>query len=123
MKETNGIHVLIIDDEPLYTEPMEKILNRYGFIVTIINDPREVKEKFKPDIFDVVLLDMTMPYMTGLDVFEVIRKKSPSQRVVLSSGNPTSESKCIKLGFAAFLPKPYKVKSLYDVIISSIGQV
>lgn len=121
MSGNNDKAILIVDDEPLYTEPMTKVLNKYGFNVTVINDPREVKEKFKPDLFDIVLLDMNMPHLNGHQVLNIIKDESPTQKVILVSGNPTSESECIALGFAGFLPKPYPITRLYETVVSNIG--
>jgi two-component system, OmpR family, response regulator ChvI len=63
--------ILIVDDEPDITFTLGKGLEQGGYDVQVFNDPLAALSNFKPDIYDLLILDIKMPNMTG---FELYRK-------------------------------------------------
>jgi CheY-like chemotaxis protein len=68
------------------------------------------------DAIDLVLLDLTMPQRSGLEVFREIRKIDPNVKVILSSGNTPAEP----VPGTSFLPKPYRAETLAQAVRSAL---
>ncbi len=103
-------HILVIDDEAANREILTRLLERRGHSVRSVGSAKETYESLKREEFDLVLLDILMPEVNGIDVLERI-KKDPSWReipVVMVSGlNETNAiAKCISVGAEDYLPKP-----------------
>lgn len=71
--------ILIIDDEHDITTSVKNGLERKGFEVHTYNDPMKVLEDFKPDVYDLMLIDIRMPKMNGFELYREIKKKNDSK--------------------------------------------
>src|SRR3954452_1498907 len=81
--------ILMVEDEDSLRIPVTKILRRRGFVVIEAADGRSAVDCFRAreSEISVVLLDMTLPYMSGSEVLEALRRVRPDIRVVLTSGH------------------------------------
>src|SRR6267143_3430899 len=108
--------ILIVDDEEGVRLVASKALEKVGFTVIMAEDGRAGVEMFRThsDEIRAMLLDMTMPDMSGEEVFRAIRTIRPEVRVILSSGY--NEQETIRQfqgrGLAGFIQKPYKPMKL-----------
>jgi CheY-like chemotaxis protein len=66
--------ILFVDDEPDMTTILKMALKRIGFSIDIFNDPVLALESFKPNFYDLVLLDVMMPKMNGLELYNQLKK-------------------------------------------------
>lgn len=66
--------VLIVDDEADITEALKAGLGRRGFEVTTFNDPKEALADYRPDAYDVSILDIRMPGISGFELYREMRK-------------------------------------------------
>ena len=111
--------VLVVDDEPTVRSITKQFLERDGHTVFTANDGRQallLLDEKAADI-DLVLLDMQMPKMDGMEVLEQIHDKWPALRVVLSSGYPLNDPTGRQdAGASAFLQKPYSRAELLGVV-------
>ncbi len=100
--------VLIVDDEEAICRALERVLRGAGFTVTTTTDPTAALEAIMQTPFDVVLSDVTMPGMSGVDLLRVIRAYDLDVPVILMTGNPTLETavEAMSLGALQYLPKP-----------------
>lgn len=101
--------ILIIDDEQQVRDLIQKILTRAGYIVFTASDGREGIEKLESIYVDLIILDMYMPNMNGLEVLHYIKEKNLSNKPVLMlSGNYDAELRieCYKAGVYDFIAKP-----------------
>ena len=73
--DNNNNKILIVDDEPDLTKICMLALEHYGYKVDAFNDPHEALSKFKPDSYDLVILDIKMPKMDGFELYQKIKKK------------------------------------------------
>jgi PAS domain S-box-containing protein len=108
--------VLFVDDEDLIRELGRQVLETNGYTVHLAEDGRmaiELYARHRGGI-DVVILDLTMPHRSGMEVFRAIREMDPCARIILSSGNMPSEP----IEGAAFLPKPYRPDALARAVRS-----
>lgn len=112
--------VLIVDDEPLVQQTARAALEHWGYRVLTANNGREGVEQLScaRDEIALVVLDLTMPVMTGEQTYQEIQRISPNLPVILSSGYNESEitRKFRFEGLAGFLQKPYTVKALAEKV-------
>ena len=120
-----GSTVLVVDDEEDIREVVQAVLESRGLRVLTAEDGPAGIERFRQhaDEIDVVLLDMTMPGMSGAAVFQEILAIRPDARVILSSGYSEQEAlERLDVGrIAGFVHKPYTAQMLVDTIGASLG--
>ncbi len=107
--------ILLIDDETSVLELLRKILNQLGYTVDARGSSVDALEAFckQPDKYDLILTDLTMPKMTGLDLAEEIRKTHPEFPIVLLTGygNTISEN-VLKKNVSTIIGKPIDIRNL-----------
>jgi len=69
-----GKRIMVVDDEPDLTLFFSMSLEYHGFNVEAFNDPRKALSNFKPDYYDLVVLDIKMPHMDGFELYREIQK-------------------------------------------------
>ncbi len=108
--------VLVIDDEHMVLKVARGILEQCGYKVITANTPEGGIEVFREqhDYISVVLLDLSMPGKSGLEVFMAMKEIDPGVRAILSSGMLDNESKerALALGIMDFAGKPYLAQEL-----------
>jgi two-component system cell cycle sensor histidine kinase/response regulator CckA len=108
--------VLIVDDERIVHDTAARLLEHAGFAVLATGVAREGIELFRrhADEIDAVLLDMTMPELSGEEVFRELRRIRPDVRVVLTSGYTEQDALCRfgEQGLVGFISKPYESAAL-----------
>ncbi len=119
MLETPGSGtILVVDDEETIRAIARKMLEQAGYDVITASDGKEGVDLFelhKAEI-SLVLLDMTMPHMSGPQVFEKIIKIQPGIKVILSSGYSKEEVTSHFDGLAGFIQKPYLGSELLNTV-------
>lgn len=113
--------VLLVDDDPGVRSTGAEILKDFlGCQVLTARDGREAVKVFQQnsDAISVILMDATMPNMTGSEAYEAIKTLHPGARAILCSGySDEIGNKLVKeCGFAGFLKKPYSIKELQDAM-------
>ena len=107
------MHVLIIEDEPAYVDALTVALEREGYDVSSATDGRAGVVAFLERPPDIVLLDLMLPELSGLDVLRRIRKESDVPVIVLSAKDSESDVvTALELGADDYLTKPYSVREL-----------
>ena len=114
--------ILVIDDEPEVCELLADFLRMQGyqaFSASRASDGLKIAEKEKPDL---VLLDIMMPEMDGLECLQIIRKSSPSSIVIMVSGLKDEKvaKEAIRLGAYDYVGKPFDLAYLKDNLIARI---
>jgi DNA-binding response OmpR family regulator len=79
--DNNNNRILVVDDEPDLTKVSTLALEYHGFKVDTFNDPQEALSKFKPDSYDLIILDIKMPKMDGFELYHEIKKKDNNAKV------------------------------------------
>jgi PAS domain S-box-containing protein len=106
--------ILLVDDEEMIRNFAKQILEIHGYSVVTAVDGQQALDLYirQRDRFDLVILDLTMPHMSGSEVLTRIRNLDPHANVILSSGYPSGET----YRASAFLPKPYRADTLIRVV-------
>ena len=102
------LRVLIIDDDKQLCTMFEKILLAKGINCKVVDDPRVALKEIHKKIYYVVLLDIVMPGMNGLDVLGEIEENYPGTKVIIMTGYADKEVaiKALRMGAYDFLEKP-----------------
>ena len=100
--------ILVIDDEPMVCKSCEKIFED-NYDVTITMSGREGLDRLLQEDFDLVIVDLKMPDMDGMELVKIIKQKMPNTEVVIMTGYSTVETAVegMKLGAAEFISKPF----------------
>jgi DNA-binding NtrC family response regulator len=113
-----AIRTLIVDDELELLDSLKSVLERRRMKVLTSDSGKKALDLLKENVVDVVVLDIKMPGMDGLEVLKIIKKDYPDIPVLLLTGHPTVESalKGIKLGANEYIMKPPDVEMLVERI-------
>ncbi len=116
-----GKRVLLVDDEVDFTSSLAKVLSRRGFEVKTAADGLEALAHIAKEPFDVIVLDVKMPGMDGIQVLTEIRRLALDTRVILLTGHLslTDEENGLKGGAFAYLFKPFPILKLVSLIDSA----
>src|ERR1700736_3274914 len=109
------LNILIVDDEPSIRDSLQGVLEDEGYRPAATDSGESCLELLRKKAFDVVLLDIWLPGMDGLDVLQRIRELKNSPEVIIISGHATIETavRATRLGAFDFLEKPLSIdKSL-----------
>ncbi|MFJ8523097.1 response regulator transcription factor [Bacillus cereus] len=106
-------HILLVEDDISIQEMVEKYLIKEGFQVTIASDGEEGVNTYLKGSFDLIILDIMMPKLDGLEVVRIIREKS-AVPILMMSAKDTDVDKAVGLGLGAddYICKPFSMIEL-----------
>lgn len=112
------IKLLIVDDEVRFLETLSKRLSIRDFDVTPVSNGAEAIKLAREKYFDLALLDLKMPGMTGEQVLEVLKVENPDIEVVILTGHGSIDSavQCTQAGSYSYLQKPCETDELLSVL-------
>lgn len=111
--ETKGSQVLIVEDEPALAEAIRYNLEREGYRVGVALDGRRGLEQFRTGRPDLVVLDLMLPEITGLDLCRMIRSDSTVPIIVLTAKDSEADKVAgLELGADDYLTKPFSMREL-----------
>lgn len=98
---------MVAEDEKAMLHALEIKLTKAGFFVDTVNNGKEVLEKLKSEKYDLLLLDVMMPFVNGFEVLEELQKMKNSVPVIITSnlGQEEDEARARKLGAKDYLVK------------------
>jgi len=115
--------VLVVDDENVVLKSCERVLVPEGFDVSTTTSPGEALSMLKSDPYDLVITDMMMPEMDGIEFMRQVRQITPDMNIVLITGYPSQESIQEALGMRIidYLPKPFSPSLLMEVVTGAMA--
>jgi two-component system, NtrC family, response regulator PilR len=110
--------ILVIDDEPSVADALEIILKDSGYEVAVALNGRDGIKRANESRFDVVITDLRLPDMSGLDVLGHMISEDPDSIVIIISAHSTPEvvAESIRLGALDVLPKPFYPSEVLGLI-------
>jgi DNA-binding NtrC family response regulator len=115
-------HILIIDDEPIALSNMSHVLEREGYKVTACENGESGLAAMQSTEFDIVLTDLRMPGIDGMDVLRHIRESIPDLPVIMITGQATLDSAvdAMKAGAFHYIAKPFRLNEAREVVRSAL---
>ncbi len=112
------LRVMIVDDEPIVGKRLSPALTKHGFDVESYVDPAEALARLEEQEFDIIVTDLRMEDVDGIQVLEHCMSNCPNSRVILITGYATVEvaREALVKGAFDFIAKPFKPKELRAVI-------
>lgn len=110
--------VLVVDDDAELRATLSEILKGAGYHIDEAPSGKEAIEKITDKDFDIALLDLMMPKMSGIDVLKAIKKIKPKIRVIMITAFATVENAvdAIKKGASDYISKPFRIDDLLTTI-------
>ena len=112
------IQILVLDDEKIVGERLKASLEKEGHAIEIFVHPVAALNRLKEKIFDVVVTDIRMDEVDGIQILEEVRKKSQKTKVIMITGYATLEvaRESLTKGAFDFIAKPFKLKEIRAAI-------
>ncbi len=114
--------ILVVDDEMIVCESCQRILEEEGYEVETALSGREAFDKMKAHPFDIVITDLKMPGISGMEILKTFRKDYPDSIVIMITGFSTVETavEAMKLGAFDYIPKPFTPDEVSIVVKKAI---
>jgi DNA-binding NtrC family response regulator len=118
LRTASKLSVLVVDDDQDIREYLQDFLNGEGYEVTTLGDPTLAVERIRDEVFHLVVLDLMMPKVSGLDLLAQIRAVDDDIAVIILTGYPSLEtaSASIQHDVSAYLHKPFTATEFREVI-------
>ena len=123
---TPSYKILLADDNPMNRDLAIRLLERKGHAITTAEDGNQVVECFLKDSYDVILMDLEMPGITGIEAARQIRAKEKAASIETPVYTPiiamtahdeeTERTACAVVGMDGFITKPINTKTFYQTI-------
>jgi len=120
------LKILITEDNRMNQKLAMRVLNKLGYQVDIANNGKEAVDMVKAKGYDLILMDMLMPEMDGLEATRVIRSspiEQPQIAAMTANALPEDKEACLKAGMNYFISKPIKLELLIDVLRNVVSKV
>ena len=111
--------ITVVDDDPEIDQLLTKYLTKKNYVVTSFISPKRALEYLETSSVNLMLVDMNMPEMNGLEVIKAVKESKPKLPIILMSSEfPNTErmDEMIKLGVSDFISKPFELNCLESKI-------
>jgi DNA-binding NtrC family response regulator len=112
------IRLMIVDDEIDFLDSLKKVLQRRNMEVITASGGEQALGMLRSELVDIMILDVKMPGMDGMEVLQYVKKDFPSVEIILLSGHPSVEAALegVRLGASEYLKKPPDIDDLTETI-------
>jgi len=115
-KKVSGARILVVDDEPIILELLTEVLSKEGHEVETMDSGNDALERLRSEDYDVILLDIKLPGMSGIEIYKQLQKRATSlaRRVVFITGDVMSRDTTVFLSgtSAPYIAKPFDTEQL-----------
>jgi len=115
---SNNTSILILDDEPIVSKRLKPSLEKKGYEVETFTESVEALKRVKERSFDIVITDLKMEGVSGMEFLTEVKERSPRTEVIVITGFATMETakESFQKGVFDFLAKPFKLGEITEVI-------
>jgi CheY-like chemotaxis protein len=117
-----GISLLLVEDNVLNQKLIFLTLSKYGFNIDVANNGKEALDKLENKNYDIILMDLMMPVMDGLEATRYIRKRDQEtgrKNIIIGLTANTYDAdrdKCLKEGMDEYMAKPFDIEVFKNII-------
>ncbi len=111
--------ILVVDDEPNMLRLLKTILmDKTGYVVFTTNNPLEVGKLLQEDSFDLVITDLKMPLVDGLDLIDMVKQVDAKLPIIIITAYGTTETaeEAVQKGAYDFITKPFRKETILITI-------
>lgn len=110
--------ILIVDDDVTFCLMLKKWLERHHYQVTTVFSPDEVRRFIKKEFYDVIMTDLRLPGVSGMDLIKLIKQETPESQIIMMTGyaDISTAVQSIKQGAFNYLPKPFLPEEVLNII-------
>ena len=114
--------ILVVDDEPTVCKSIRQVLVRDDCDVDMALSGEEALSKGAGLPYDVIIVDLMMPGLNGMDLLQQLKARYPETRVIMVTGYPTMRNtlQAMQLGAMDFLPKPFLPTTLRNLVAKAL---
>jgi DNA-binding NtrC family response regulator len=115
--------ILVVDDEPTVCKSIREALLREEYDVDTALGGEDALRLSAKKKYDVFLVDLMMPGISGLDLLKMLKSECPSSRIIMITGYPTMKNtlQAMQTGAYDFLPKPFLPSTLRNLVAKALG--
>jgi len=115
------LHLLILDDEPIVGRRLAPALNKLGCEIEAFEDPERALKRMEEKGFQIVVTDVRMENIDGLNVLEKVLARSPGTKVIMITGYATLElaRESLTKGAFEFIAKPFRLGEIRSTILKA----
>ena len=113
-----NLKILILDDEEIVVTRLKAALEKEGYVVETFIDSRNAKQRIEENKFDIVVTDLKMANIDGMQLFHLVKDKYPETEVILISGFATLKvvKDALQAGVRDVIAKPFKISQIKELI-------
>lgn len=110
--------ILVVEDNPATRELLRELLSQEGYMVKVAQNGKEALRRVRKDNFDLVLTDVKMPRMNGIQLLKELQKIVPDIKVIIITATADSEIavKAMKFGAYDYITKPFCLDSILQKV-------
>lgn len=125
MGDEQKTKILILDDEPIVLKRLKPTLEKSGYEVEAFSRSLEASSRIMEKDFDIVITDLKMEGLDGMEFLTQVKDRSPSTEVIVITGFATMETakESFKKGVFDFLAKPFKIGEIKEVVAKAESKV
>jgi len=114
--------ILVVDDEVTVCKSIRQALLREDYEIDMVYSGEEALAKEAEQPYDVMIIDLMMPGMSGMDLLKMVKSRSPKARLIMVTGYPTVRNtlQAMQLGAVDFLPKPFLPSTLRNLVATAL---
>jgi DNA-binding NtrC family response regulator len=123
MSKPRKHRILVVDDELTVCKSIRQVLVRDDCEVDMAQSGEEALSKEAERPYDVMIVDLMMPGLSGLDLLRMLKARNPKARVIMVTGYPTMRNtlQAMQLGAIDFLPKPFLPTTLRNLVAAALA--
>lgn len=117
-------NILIVDDDVTFCLMLKNLLVKHQYQVTTVSSPEGVKQLVRNHFYDVVLTDLRMPGVSGMDLIRLIKHESPGTQIIMMTGyaDISTAIQSIKQGALNYIPKPFQPEEVLSMIREALEE-
>jgi diguanylate cyclase (GGDEF)-like protein len=119
---TGKVRTLVVDDEEIVRSFLIDVLTDEGYQITAVSSGEKAVTLLSQEEFDLVITDIKMPGMDGMEVLRVAKARNPNQNVIVMTGYASTETavESMKLGAADYITKPFNLDQIKIVVAKTL---